>query len=60
VEEEKKAPAKGKGKAAVVVNEEPEIKMITPDAIVMENENGRMFEFELGRFEDFKVNVESD
>jgi len=29
--------------------------MITPDPVIMENESGRLFEFELGRFEKVKV-----
>lgn len=29
--------------------------MIIPDPVIMENENGRLFEFELGRIEKFKV-----
>jgi hypothetical protein len=28
--------------------------MITPDPVLMTNENGRLFEFELGRNEKFK------
>lgn len=28
--------------------------MITPDPILMNNENGRLFEFELGRLEKIK------
>lgn len=35
--------------------EEPEQKrMITPEPVLMVNESGRLFEFELGRFEKFK------
>jgi hypothetical protein len=29
--------------------------MITPEPVVMTNENGRLFEFELGRMEKVKV-----
>ena len=42
------AAAKKKGKKEA---EEPEIRMITPEAVVMEKENGRLFEIELGRYE---------
>lgn len=40
--------AKKKGKNEPV---EPEIRMITPEPMTMVNENGRLFEFQLGRFE---------
>ena len=47
------APAKGgkapAGKAAEEVKQE--IRMITPEPVLMTNESGRMFEFELGRHE---------
>ena len=48
---------------------EPEVRMITPDPIVLEGELGREFEFELGRNEQVKIektpnesqkNVEAD
>jgi hypothetical protein len=32
----------------------PEPRMITPDPALMTNENGRLFEFELGRFDKIK------
>lgn len=32
--------------------------MITPDPVLMTNESGRLFEFELGRMEKFKKEVE--
>ena len=51
-EEEKKKGAKGKAKD---VPEEPEIRMITPDPVLMAHESGRVFEFELGRLEKFKI-----
>jgi hypothetical protein len=38
---------------------EPEIRMITPDPIPMENESGRLFEIQLGRFESISINRES-
>lgn len=44
----KKAPAKG---APVVPDEPPPPRMITPAPILMSNESGRTFRFELGRFE---------
>jgi len=53
VEEKQAAPAKG-GKAAPgkpAEDAKPEIRMITPDPVLMENENGRLFEIELGRHE---------
>mmetsp|Transcript_11755 Transcript_11755/g.11682 ORF Transcript_11755/g.11682 Transcript_11755/m.11682 type:complete len:211 (+) Transcript_11755:472-1104(+) len=57
-EEEKKSAPKGKGgkgaPAAQQQQEEPEVRMITPDPILMTNETGRLFEFELGRMEKFK------
>eukprot|EP00349_Pseudokeronopsis_sp_Brazil_P004725 CAMPEP_0202968192 /NCGR_PEP_ID=MMETSP1396-20130829/13392_1 /ASSEMBLY_ACC=CAM_ASM_000872 /TAXON_ID= /ORGANISM="Pseudokeronopsis sp., Strain Brazil" /LENGTH=37 /DNA_ID= /DNA_START= /DNA_END= /DNA_ORIENTATION= len=34
--------------------------MITPDPILMENESGRLFEFELGRMEKVKKEVEGE
>ena len=33
---------------------EPEPRIITPDPILLENESGRLFEFELGRYELIK------
>ena len=56
-EEVKKPPAKGK-QAEVVINT-PQIRMIKPDPIVMQNETGRMFEFEIGRNVTIKVQKES-
>lgn len=56
VEEKQAAPAKG-GKAAPgkpAEEAKPEIRMITPDPVLMTNESGRLFEIELGRHE--KVN----
>ena len=52
--EEKPVPAKGgkvppKGQPAEEVKHEP--RMITPDPVIMINESGRTFEFELGRYE---------
>jgi len=40
--------AKKKGKGAT---DEPEVRMITPEPVLLEKERGREFEFELGRFE---------
>ena len=31
--------------------------MITPEAVVLENEHGREFEIELGRFEQVQINT---
>jgi hypothetical protein len=47
------APAKGaKAPAGKVVEEvKQEIKMITPEPVIMTGESGRLFEFELGRHE---------
>ncbi len=56
VEEKTAAPAKG-GKAPAgkpAEDSKPEIRMITPDPVLMTNENGRLFEIELGRLE--KIN----
>lgn len=51
MEEKTAAPAKG-GKGAKPVEEvKQEIRMITPDPVLMANESGRTFEFELGRME---------
>ena len=62
VEEQKQAaPAKG-GKAPAgkpAEEAKPEIRMITPDPVLMINESGRTFEFELGRFEKVKRNGDS-
>ena len=38
---------------------EPEIRMITPDPVVMVKEQGREFEIELGRIEDVKIDTAS-
>jgi|TARA_B110000285_G_scaffold227003_1_gene287589 hypothetical protein len=46
--------ANKKGKAA---NAEPEVRMITPDPVVMANEQGREFEIEIGRIEDVKIDT---
>lgn len=44
--------AKGAKPGAPAMPDEPEPKrMITPDPLIMANENGRCFEFELGRNE---------
>ena len=52
VEEKSIAPAKGKAPAGKPAEEaKPEIRMITPDPVLMTNENGRLFEIELGRNE---------
>lgn len=37
------------------MNEEPEIRMITPDPVIMEKESGRQFEVLMGRTEKFKI-----
>jgi hypothetical protein len=53
-----KKPAAAKGKAnpkAADVPDVPVIRMITPDPVVMSNENGRLFEIELGRMEKIKL-----
>ena len=34
---------------------EPEVRMITPPPMTMENEQGRQFEIELGRIEQVKI-----
>lgn len=49
-EEDLTATKKGKG-----ANAEPEVRMITPDPVVMVNEQGREFEIEIGRIEDVKI-----
>ena len=46
---EEEDPKKKKGAA------EPEVRIITPDPILLEQESGRLFEFELGRNEAFKA-----
>lgn len=51
--EEEKKPAKGKGAKPT---DEPEIRMITPDPVVMEKESGRLFEILMGRNEKFRLN----
>jgi len=61
VEEKQAAPAKG-GKAPAgkpVEEAKPEIRMITPDPVLMVNESGRLFEVELGRMEKAKKGTES-
>ena len=53
--EETKAPGKGAPKSGKPAEEaKPEIRMITPDPVLMINESGRLFEFELGRLEKIK------
>lgn len=60
VEEKQAAPAKGgKGPAKPVEETKPEIRMITPDPVLMINESGRTFEFELGRIEKVAKNNEA-
>lgn len=54
IEEEKKPPAKGQKGKKEAIHEEPELRMITPDPLLMTNENGRLFEFELGKYEKIK------
>jgi hypothetical protein len=49
-EEDEKDKKKKKDAAA-----EPEIRMITPDPVTMEHEQGRQFEIELGRTEQVKI-----
>jgi hypothetical protein len=52
VEEKSVAPAKGKAPAGKPAEDaKPEIRMITPDPVLMANENGRLFEIEMGRHE---------
>lgn len=52
MEEKTAAPAKGgKPGAKPADDAKPEVRMITPDPVLMTNESGRTFEFELGRFE---------
>lgn len=46
-EEDEGAKKKGKKDA----NAEPEVRMITPDPVLLEKESGRVFEVELGRYE---------
>ena len=47
--QEEAANAKGKkGKAAT---DEPEVRMVTPEPILLEKERGREFTFEMGRYE---------
>jgi hypothetical protein len=58
VEEKQAAPAKGSKGAKPAEETKPEIRMIIPDPVLMTNESGRTFEFELGRFEK-KVEVGS-
>jgi len=61
VEEKQAAPAKGKGPAPGKPAEDakPEIRMITPDPVLMTNESGRLFEFEIGRLEKVLRTTES-
>ena len=49
--EEDEAAKKKKGKDP----NESEIRMITPEAILLEGEMGREFSFELGRYEEVKI-----
>ena len=50
-EEDPKAKKKPAGKEA-----EPEIRLITPPPVILEKEDGRTFEFILGRFEHVVIN----
>ena len=50
-EEELKKQAAKKGKG----NDEPEVRMVTPDPIIVTQESGRKIEIELGRFEEVPV-----
>ena len=45
-EEDEKAKKKPAGKNAVP--DEPEVRMITPDPVPLDQENGRVFAIELG------------
>ena len=40
--------------------EEIKPKMITPDPVLMEKESGRVFRFEIGRFEEVKKEGEGE
>ena len=53
-EELKKQAASKKGKA----NDEPEVRIVTPDPIIVTQESGRKIEFELGRMEEQPINEE--
>ena len=44
-----------KKKKAKDPNAEPEIRMITPEPVEMQNESGREFELELGRYEQVPI-----
>ena len=60
VEETKAAPAKGGAKGGKPAEEvKPEIRMITPDPVLMINESGRTFEFELGKMDKSRKHEES-
>lgn len=48
-EEDEKTKKKGKDP------NEPDIRMITPDPILLEGEMGREFSFELGRYEEVRI-----
>lgn len=47
--------AKGKKKGGKEAAAEPEVRMITPPPIPMDNEQGREFQIELGRFEQVPI-----
>jgi len=46
-----KKPSVGKSKTATIEPEEPVIRMVTPEPEIVVNEDGREFQFELGRDE---------
>ena len=51
VEAEKEAKKAGKkDKKGAVAEEEPEIRMLTPDPVTLEAEHGRHFVFEVGKY----------
>ena len=51
-EEDEAAKKKKGGKDAAA---EPEVRMITPDPVTVEQESGRQFEIELGRYEQVAI-----
>jgi len=48
---EEDAAANAKGKKGKGASDEPEVRMITPEPVLLEKERGREFEFEMGRYE---------
>ena len=48
------AATKGK-KGKPAATDEPEVRMITPEPILLEKERGREFTFEMGRYEQVRV-----